>query len=225
MGIIIALAVIILWAGHLVLVFFAVPPAWTNPQTHLHIIVQAYLYTGLFITAHDSMHGSIALNRRTNKFLGVLSLGLFAAFSYSRMFSKHMEHHRYPGTDKDPDFSVRYQDPFRWFAEFFMGYVTIRQIVTMALVFNLLRYGAGIPAGTLAAYWIIPAFLGTFQLFFFGTYFPHRFPHTEEMKPHNARTQGKNHLWAMVSCYFFGYHYEHHAYPRVPWWRLHKKKT
>jgi beta-carotene ketolase (CrtW type) len=23
-----------------------------------------------------------------------------------------------------------------------------------------------------------------------------------------------------VSCYFFGYHLEHHAYPYLPWWRL-----
>jgi beta-carotene ketolase (CrtW type) len=44
------------------------------------------------------------------------------------------------------------------------------------------------------------------------------------MRPHNSRTQPNNHLLAMLSCYFFGYHFEHHAYPRTPWWRLYQRK-
>lgn len=25
---------------------------------------------------------------------------------------------------------------------------------------------------------------------------------------------------SFLTCYYFGYHLEHHLYPNVPWWRL-----
>jgi beta-carotene ketolase (CrtW type) len=28
----------------------------------------------------------------------------------------------------------------------------------------------------------------------------------------------------MISCYFFGYHFEHHESPQTPWWRLYQSK-
>ncbi|MFW6276162.1 MAG: fatty acid desaturase, partial [Bacteroidota bacterium] len=71
----------------------------------------------------------------------------------------------------------------------------------------------------------LPALLSTLQLFYFGTYLPHRKPHTHDMGRHRARTQSKNHLWAMLSCYFFGYHTEHHESPGTPWWQLYTKKS
>jgi beta-carotene ketolase (CrtW type) len=45
------------------------------------------------------------------------------------------------------------------------------------------------------------------------------------MGPHKARTQKKNHFWAMLSCYFFGYHREHHEDPHIAWWQLYKVKA
>jgi beta-carotene ketolase (CrtW type) len=89
----------------------------------------------------------------------------------------------------------------------------------------VLHHLAGFPGLTLLVYWIIPAFLATFQLFYFGTFVPHRKPHTAQMGKHRARTLRKNHLWAMLSCYFFGYHYEHHACPGKPWWQLYRVKN
>ena len=71
---------------------------------------------------------------------------------------------------------------------------------------------------------ILATVLGTLQLFYFGTYLPHRRPDTPDMAPHHARTQPRNHLWAMLSCYFFGYHWEHHQSPGTPWWRLWRVK-
>ncbi len=224
MGTAAALAVILLWMSHLVLLLSSSQVHLTSPMTWLHVLIQGYLYTGLFITAHDSMHGAVSRDRGINRALGAAALTLFAAFSYSKMFPKHMEHHRFSGTAQDPDFSVEHQDPLRWFIRFFLRYVTIPQLLIMALAFNVLNHLVGIPASVLVLYWVLPAFLATFQLFFFGTYLPHRYPHTEKMAPHNARSLGKNHLWAMVSCWFFGYHYEHHEYPRVPWWKLYQKK-
>jgi beta-carotene ketolase (CrtW type) len=108
--------------------------------------------------------------------------------------------------------------------KFFFRYVTVIQILILAGLFNIGMYLLGIPTENLLLFWVLPAFLGTFQLFYFGTYLPHRYPHTEQMAPHNSRTQRSGHLLAMLSCYFFGYHYEHHEYPRTPWWRLYQRK-
>jgi len=225
MGIVIAFSVIGLWAAHLIWILTYIEVSFTSPLTYIHMLVQAYLYTGLFITAHDSMHGSVAHNRRINDAIGQISLWLFAAFSYRPMFAKHMAHHRHPGTSEDPDFSSGSQRFFPWFFHFFFSYVTVLQIITMAIIFNIGLYLLNIPLVNLLVFWVIPAFLGTFQLFYFGTYRPHKLPHTESMQPHRARTQKKNHLWAMLSCWFFGYHWEHHEHPRYPWWRLYCTKV
>lgn len=224
MGLIIGLSIISAWAVHLLWALFFVEAAWNSIGTYLHILLQAYLYTGLFITAHDSMHGAVAKNRKVNNAAGQLALWLFAAFSYRKMFKKHMAHHRAPGTADDPDFSEGSQNFFIWFFAFFFRYISFLQILTMAILFNIGLYLLDIPLRNLLLFWVLPAFLGTFQLFFFGTFLPHRKPHTEDMLPYNSRTQKKNHAWAMLSCYFFGYHYEHHAYPRTPWWQLYKRK-
>jgi beta-carotene ketolase (CrtW type) len=46
----------------------------------------------------------------------------------------------------------------------------------------------------------------------------------ESENEHHSRSQSKNHFWALVSCYFFGYHFEHHDSPGTPWWLLWKVK-
>ncbi len=225
MGLIIALSIMGLWGGHLFYILFHVDVGWGNPWMYLHILIQSYLYTGLFITGHDAMHQSVSKIKWLNNLIGYLSVFLFAGMSYKKLIKNHWDHHRYPGTEKDPDFYTRSQNFFTWWFKFMMRYTTFLQIVAMAIFFNVLNRlaGAGIPA--LMVFWVIPAFLATFQLFYFGTFVPHRRPHTGEMGKHRARTLKKNHLWAMLSCYFFGYHYEHHAYPGTAWWQLYKKKN
>lgn len=214
-----------LWGVHLACILAFVEVSWQNPWMYLHIILQGYLYTGLFITGHDSMHRTISRIRWLNNALGYISVFLFAGMSYSRLIKNHMDHHRYPGTENDPDFYTRSQNFFVWWFMFMVRYTTFWQILAMAVAFNLLKHLAGVPVDSLVVFWIIPAFLGTFQLFYFGTFIPHRKPHTPQMGKHRARTLKKNHLWAMLSCYFFGYHNEHHVNPGVPWWRLYQYKN
>ncbi|SHJ64689.1 beta-carotene ketolase (CrtW type) [Tangfeifania diversioriginum] len=222
MGVFVAIVILIFWLGHLLYSLFFVEPDLLSPFFYLHILIQAYLYTGLFITAHDSMHGTVAKSRRLNNFIGHLSTTLFAFLSYNVLRKKHYQHHRFPGTEKDPDFSPRSNNFFVWWFVFMKNYVTWWQILLMAIAFNvLLIWFSEIQ---LIAFWVIPAILATFQLFFFGTYLPHRRPHSRDMEPHKSRTQRKNHLWAMLSCYFFGYHHEHHESPTTPWWQLYKSK-
>lgn len=48
----------------------------------------------------------------------------------------------------------------------------------MAVAFNILKIW--FDEFSIIMFWVVPAFLGTFQLFFFGTYLPHKYPHTEK---------------------------------------------
>lgn len=224
MGLLIAFLIIGSWGTHLCYLLFIAEPVWTAPWIYLHLLFQTYLYTGLFITGHDAMHQSVSRIKWLNDSVGYLSVFLFAGMSYGRLIKNHWEHHRFPGSDKDPDFYVGSQNFFAWWFMFMVRYTTIWQILAMAIIFNLMEYFAGVPVPTLLIFWVLPALLATFQLFYFGTYVPHRKPHTVQMGKHRARTLKRNHLWAMVSCYFFGYHFEHHEFPGKPWWKLYQVK-
>jgi beta-carotene/zeaxanthin 4-ketolase len=226
MGIVIALTVICLWAAHLAYMLQFVEISPLNPWMYLHIIIQAYLYTGLFITGHDAMHGNISTSRRVNSLLGNIAVFLFAGMSYKRLRKNHGLHHKFVASEKDPDYLVQSQNFWKWWAMFMWRYLTVLQLIIMAVIFNLLVFFFPQWGETkILVFWALPALLGTLQLFYVGVYWPHRAPHTPEMGPHKARTQKKNHLWAMISCYFFGYHTEHHEDPHIPWWRLYQVKN
>lgn len=190
-----------------------------SPLPYLFILIQTHLYTGLFITAHDAMHGVVSRNKVLNKVIGVIAAALFAFNFYHRLFPKHHEHHRFVATDQDPDYHGG--NFFVWYFSFLKQYITWQQIVLMALTYNLLKYVFSIE--NVIMFWIIPSVLATFQLFYFGTYLPHRGEH-EPNNRHKSHTLPKNHIWAFLSCYFFGYHYEHHDKPNLPWWQLYKAK-
>ncbi len=222
MGLLIALTVILLWTFHLVYLLIFVDLSSASPIILVHIAIQTYLYTGLFITAHDAMHGLVSPNKVVNKSIGRLATQLFAALSFSRLLEKHQLHHRFPGEGADPDYSVNSQNFWLWWFSFMKNYISWWQIIIMALVFNILHIW--VDQLNLILFWILPSILATFQLFYFGTYRPHRLPHTETMLPHNSRSQKGPHIWAMLSCYFFGYHYEHHEWPHIPWWKLYQTK-
>jgi beta-carotene ketolase (CrtW type) len=217
-GVIIALTIIMSWALclwallHLEVHFY-------SPFLYLAVLVQTHLYTGLFITAHDAMHGVVSRHRKMNKAIGVVAAGLFAFNSYNRLFPRHHEHHRFVATDRDPDYHGG--NFLAWYYSFLKQYITWQQILLMALTYNLFKLA--FPVENVVLFWIIPSVLATFQLFYFGTFLPHRGEHAADNR-HKSSTQAKNHLWAFLSCYFFGYHYEHHEKPAVPWWQLYKEK-
>lgn len=225
MGIFIAILIVLCWAAHLAWMLFFVEFSATNPWMYLHILIQAYLYTGLFITGHDAMHGNIADKKWINTLLGNIAVFLFAGMSYGRLRKNHGLHHKFVASEGDPDFYVNSQNFWKWWAVFMWRYLTIVQIVIMAVLFNLFLYFFPAWSETkILVYWALPAILGTLQLFYVGVYWPHRLPHTPEMGDYKARTQKKNHLWAMLSCYFFGYHYEHHHDQHIAWWQLYMTK-
>jgi beta-carotene ketolase (CrtW type) len=223
MGVFLASAIIGLWSGHLYYSLVYVEVSLLNPWMYLHLFIQTYLFTGLFITGHDAMHGTVSGNRSVNQFFGYISVFLYAGMWYRSLIRYHGLHHMYPGTEKDPDYSVGSQNFFVWWFRFMIHYVTWIQLVIMAALYNIL--GIWFADWAIVLFWIIPAVLSTFQLFYFGTYIPHKRPHTETMGEHKARTLRKAHFLAMLSCYFFGYHREHHESPRTPWWKLYQLKS
>ncbi len=216
-GLVIGWSIIVIWAISLVFLL-KWDFSWTSPLTYLAILVQMHLYTGLFITAHDAMHGVVTSHKKLNHITGWIAALLFSYNFYWKLFPKHHEHHRYVATAQDPDYhaSERF---FPWYLSFIRQYVTIWQILLMAISFNLLKLF--LPTENLIIFWMLPATLSTLQLFYFGTYLPHK---GESDNKHHSNSQGKNHLWAFLSCYFFGYHFEHHDSPGTPWWRLWRVK-
>lgn len=225
MGLIIALVIIALWCGHLWWTLLHAPMAGASALEWLlvamHVLVQGYLSTGLFITAHDAIHGTVSPRKGINTAIGTLAAFLFAGLSYRRLSVNHHLHHAHPADDHDdPDYHSS-NSYVPWFVAFMRHYASWSQFIIMGVAFNVLKLW--IPEPRLWVYWIIPAFLGAFQLFTIGTYLPHRKPHTHDM-PHNARSMRLNHVLAMLSCYFFGYHTEHHLSPGTPWWRLWRVK-
>ena len=107
-----------------------------------------------------------------------------------------------------------------WYFRFIRDYLSIWQVVFMAVLFNVLK--VWVPQQNLLLFWVLPSLLSTLQLFYFGTYLPHKGEHDNR---HHSRTQNKNHVVAFFTCYFFGYHYEHHDAPGTPWWLLWKMKS
>ena len=210
-GLLIAWSIILLWAISLVF-WIQFEISWTNPLTYLGILIQMHLYTGLFITAHDAMHGVVSSHKQINHATGWIAAILFSYNFYWKLFPKHHQHHRHVATDEDPDYHAS-GNFLIWYLSFIRQYVSIWQILLMAVSFNVLKLW--LPTENLIVFWMLPAILSTLQLFYFGTYLPHR---GESDNAHHSRSQAKNHVWAFLSCYFFGYHFEHHDSPGTPWW-------
>ncbi|HIO73610.1 MAG TPA: fatty acid desaturase [Flavobacteriales bacterium] len=213
-----AITVIGLWVINLVYLLNHEADAY-DWKIYILFLFQIHLYTGLFITAHDAIHQCISKIRIVNNALGNIASVLFMFNSYSRLHDNHMKHHRYNGTSKDPDHHEK-DAFFPWIAKFVSAYVTWKQIFLVALAFNLLWFL--FPIQNVILFYALPSILATFQMFYFVTYAPHMGTHENR---HKSRTQSKNHLWAFLSCYFFGYHYEHHDAPWVPWWKLFQEKN
>ncbi|WP_457269636.1 fatty acid desaturase [Pedobacter sp. UYEF25] len=191
--------------------------SWANPLAYVLVLVQMHLFTGLFITAHDAMHGTITGSKKLNNFIGRLCVFLYAGFFYRNLYKKHHLHHSDVHTELDPDFSPH--GFFKWYFHFMLNYVTVIQLVIMAVAFNVLKIW--FDQRNLLLFWVLPSLMSTFQLFYFGTYLPHKGEHNNQ---YQASTLRKNHFIAFITCYFFGYHLEHHQSPNLPWWQLYKTK-
>lgn len=221
-GAFIGFIIILLWAASLLFLFHLDVSWMPLAGIMAAMFLQTFLYTGLFITGHDAMHGLVAPKRkRVNDFIGALCVILYALFSFNKLRREHRKHHTHPGHDDDPDFHDGIHPNFwAWYFHFMGTYVTWQQIAGMAIAFNFMLHILKISQWNLALFWVAPALLSTLQLFYFGTYLPHREPAGGYDNPHRARSNDFSVFWSFVTCYHFGYHWEHHEFPYVPWWKL-----
>jgi beta-carotene/zeaxanthin 4-ketolase len=186
------------------------------------ILSQTFLDTGLFITAHDAMHGVLyTKNPKINHFLGGVAVMAYAFLPYQTLLKKHWLHHHFPASDRDPDFHDGvHKSPFAWFFYFMRRYFGWRQFNSFTVAYPVAHWVLHIPHINLFLFWLFPLVLSTLQLFYFGTYLTHRQPHTGYSNSHRAETTNFSPFWSFLTCYHFGYHREHHEYPNVPWWQL-----
>jgi len=227
-GLALAVAIVGTWVAVHLWAMFAFRLTWTSlPLALLVATVQCWLSVGLFIVSHDAMHGSLAPGRpRLNAGIGAALLFLYAGFGWRKMRDAHFAHHRAPGSRDDPDFDADHPRHFgRWYLSFLRRYFGWRSGLYVSLVVATYWLVLDVPAEKIVLLYGLPAIASSLQLFYFGTYRPHR--HGEEghedaafADRHNARSEGFGPALSLATCFHFGYHHEHHLAPHVPWWRL-----
>lgn len=184
------------------------------------VLVRTFLQTGLFITAHDAMHGSICVDRpRWNHWIGSVCTTLYALLPYDILLAKHALHHQHPGTELDPDFFDR--GFWEWYGRFMGGYIdrpqALKLLLGMGALFSIAHYILQFSVLNLLLLWVLPILLSSLQLFYFGTYLPHR---PAAIADASIRSSSLHPIWSLLTCYHFGYHWEHHEHPQTPWYRL-----
>jgi beta-carotene/zeaxanthin 4-ketolase len=190
--------------------------------------LQCWLSVGMFIVAHDAMHGSLAPGQhRLNSLVGAIVLFLYAGFGWTKMRDAHLLHHKHVGTAGDPDFNADNPTEFwpwyRLFLKRYFGWQSMAYVWSVVLTYYFLL---DVPPENIALLYGFPAITSSLQLFYFGTYRPHRHEAINFPDHHNSRTNDYGTLASLFSCFHFGYHHEHHLSPGVPWWALparHKK--
>lgn len=222
-GLILAVVISSAWTAiHIWGVFFAPLTLTMLPLIILVVLVQTWLYAGLFIIAHDCMHSSFLPGRpKANHIIGQAILLVYAGFPFGKLRAAHHAHHDHVGTAEDPDFNAANPKSFMpWFGKWFLTYfgpVQFGFILGLTLIYMFVL-GAGY--FNILIFWALPALLSSLQLFYFGTYLPHRHDDDSFADEHNARTNDYPYLLSLLTCFHFGYHHEHHLYPHEPWWRL-----
>ncbi|MGL5837067.1 MAG: fatty acid desaturase [Sphingorhabdus sp.] len=184
--------------------------------------LQCWLSVGMFIVAHDAMHGSLAPGRpRLNGWVGAIVLFLYAGFGWRKMRDAHFAHHKSVGTADDPDFHIgNPHDFWPWYAQFLKRYFGWQSMLFVWSVVLTYFFLLDVPPENIALLYGFPAIASSLQLFYFGTYRPHRHEDAAFPDHHRARTNDFGTLASLFSCFHFGYHHEHHLAPNVPWWAL-----
>lgn len=235
-GLIVASVIVAIWIGSLAFLLSISVDRLTQFGILPAILSRTFIQTGLFVVAHDAIHGSIVPNdARSNQTIGKLALMLYALLPYQLLATNHWQHHRQPGQAGDPDFHDGiHHHVVLWYVKFMKGYLDRRQRIVlffgMKAIFFTLYLGFHVAIPNLFLFWVFPIVLSSLQLFIFGTYLPHRAAsgdpenrirsNQSAICTHNATSSNYSTFWSFLTCYHFGYHWEHHEYPFVPWYGL-----
>jgi beta-carotene/zeaxanthin 4-ketolase len=203
-------------------------PAW---MTMLAVFFRSFLTTGLFIVSHDAMHGTLVPScSHSNDFVGKYALLLYAFLPYGYCKRNHQHHHSAPGSINDPDFhSIGSSNPLSWYLRFMGGYLSIPQLLVMIIIWGICGWFLSFQSDTayhnIVLFWILPLLISSLQLFFFGTFLPHRSRQivgpVNGPPTHEVSSLYMPELFSFLACFHFGCHREHHQYPELPWHQLH----
>jgi beta-carotene/zeaxanthin 4-ketolase len=221
-GLYTALSLIGIWASSTTILFSLDLERWPNWIKFIGFGWQMFLYVGLFVTAHDGMHGSIVpSNRKLNDSIGRFVLFVYAMFPFAKMRQMHDLHHDIPARIGDPDFhNGKHRNFFGWYFNFMQNYWSWLRIVLLISTFHAVHQVFHVPELNLAWFWVFPSVVSSFQLFFFGTFLPHREPISGYINESHSTSTPFSEFWSFISCYHFGYHEEHHDLPHLGWWQL-----
>lgn len=232
MGLAVAIAIVTAWL--LSLIFLLGHPPTDSPIALVaEILLRTFLHTGLFVTAHDAIHGTIVPNEPVkNRWIGQIALGLYGFLPYKTCHRLHWQHHAHPAQPQDPDFYPKpdghlIQYFIQWYCHFISNYLIWRNlggiITGIGLTTLSLIVVADVLLQNIALFWVLPWILSSFQLFTFGIFLPH---HTDSCReplrdsPHQSRSYYYPIVLSFLTCYHFGYHREHHSHPNIPWYQL-----
>ena len=226
----IASTILLLWFGTL---YFCFQLDLNNLSPALVIIavcLRTFLHTGVFIIIHESIHGVVSTNCRINRLMGLIAAFLYAWLPYDTIAKNHRQHHLHPATEQDPDFySADPHNYWLWYASFMKDYQQGKQFWILFWGMTVIFFsfiGLQIPVANIFLFWVIPIILSSLQLFTFGIYLPHRPPkkNSNELNSlrdrHRAKSNNHPVFLSFLTCYHFGYHWEHHEYPHLPWYEL-----
>ncbi|GAC1547546.1 MAG: hypothetical protein NVS2B9_14600 [Myxococcales bacterium] len=175
-------------------------------------------FTGLFILAHESIHGLLVPGRpRLGAALGRVFAFAYAFMDYGRLRAAHRAHHAAPGTALDPDAhaSGRF---FPHLAAFLWRYLTVPQLALLVLAGD--RLGShGHTRAMLLAY-VGPIACSTLIVFSLGIYLVHH-PRLVELgladARHRAVAVDPGPVLSLFAILFFNYHWLHHEHPHLTW--------
>jgi beta-carotene/zeaxanthin 4-ketolase len=222
-GLAFALAVLLAWTASLIGLLVSDLWTWSPAALTLAVLMRTLLQSGLFIVGHDAMHRTLLPGQpQANDRLGQLVLTLYALLPWRRSRLNHRCHHRAPGSPLDPDFHGG-TGLAGWFRRFLGAYLAWPRLLALISAWTLLILLAPSPwpqaAARVLLAWILPLLLSALQLFVVGTVLPHRRGEACGNR-HRAESLALPPWLSLLACYHFGYHWEHHEYPQVPWFGL-----
>lgn len=186
-----ATIIVFLWLLTVYASLFVLPNAAELPVlVTLGVIAgRSFLHTGLFILAHDAMHGTLTpAFPSLNDWCGRVILRLYSFLSFEQMQACHHQHHRTPAQASDPDFYAGGFWP--WYFKFMRNYIKGGQgwiiFWGMSAFFYPMVLGLHVPLINAVLFWLLPQALSSWQLFYFGTYRPHKRPLGGHTNAHRA---------------------------------------
>ena len=204
----------------------------------------------LFVMMHEGAHAFFHRNRRVNDWIsnGLAAWPIF--ISTERFRARHWVHHRFTGSDQDPDWQRKlhladWQFPRSQasFWKIFGGYLWGRGVIEMALAFYYLGVGKD-EIKRAAPYYVVAAAALTvtvswqgFVLYWLLPYFTilpvlHRFRMIAEhyaVPNQHVLNNTRNVISNPFATYFLGphatnLHLTHHLCPYIPWFNVPKAR-